>query len=369
MDGLENFTFKVVDNDEGNKIEDVGFSFEQPNDEITTESSEQESIESIEDESQEQVINNQEVHEDEEQSEEVDSNLILGYLRDKLGLDIDDLNNLTKKEENSLPEDVKAYLKYREDTGRSFQDFLETQKDWSSENEDVLLRKYISEKNPYFDEDDINAEIEDKYSYDEDFDAESDVKKKQREKKKILAEAQDFFKEKSEKYKIPLESNEDYIPLEYKEAKNKLQEIEETHDLVSQAEEKAVNYFRNKTEELFSKDFKGFEFKIDNEEFVFKPSNIEESKNSQMNIGNFIDKHLGDDGLIKDVKGYHKALNMAMNPDQVAKHFFELGKAKAIEEIAKDRKNIDTGFLKTNDGNKQTTTFRVLNPDVQQTFR
>jgi len=369
MEGLENFTFKVVDNEENDIVEDTGYLFEQPNEEVLTNENEQEATELVTEEPKEEEQVQEEEEENIPQDLEVDSEVILDYLRNNLGLDIDDLSNLTKKEENALPEDVKAYLKYREDTGRSFQDFLEVQKDWSAEKEDVLLRKYIAEKNPYFDEDDINSEIEEKYTFDEDFDSELEVKKKQREKKRLIAEAQDFFKEKSEKYKIPLESNEDYIPLEYREAKNKLQEINESQDLVSQAEEKAVNYFRNKTEELFSKDFKGFEFKIDNEEFVFKPSNVEESKNSQMNIGNFIDKHLGEDGLIKDVKGYHKALNMAMNPDQVAKHFFELGKAKAIEEIAKDRKNIDNGFSKTNDGNKQTTTFRVLNPDVQQAFR
>lgn len=347
---LENSTFKVVNHEESDFKEKQGFVFEEPIKNIDVPKT---------------VTENEVVPED----YVLDNEKVVRYLKDTLDLDIDDLSSLTKKEERELPEDIKAYLKYREDTGRSFQDFVESQKDWDSENDDVLMKKYVSEKNPFFDKDDVDSEIEEKYSFDEEYDSESDIKKITREKKRILAEAKTYLKEQNEKYKIPLESNDDYIPEEYKDAKQRLQEINETRDLVSQTEEKAVNYFREQTEELFSKDFKGFDFKIENEDLVYKPSNVEESKNSQMSIGNFIDKYIGDDGLIKDVKGYHKALNMAMNPDSVAKHFYELGKSKAIEDIAKDRKNIDSGFSKTNDSNNNTTTFRVLNPDVQQTFR
>ena len=364
MDELENFTLKVVDNEIPETEIAQSDIFTEPiaetvNEEVATEDVVEKQTQEVSSEEQQEVV----------QEYELDNEKVLNYLKDSLGLDIDDLSNLTKKEENELPEDIKAYLRYREDTGRSFQDFLESQKDWGSESEDVLLKKYIAEKNPYFDKEDIESEIADKYSFDEDFDSETDVKRITRDKKRILAEAKDFFEKQNEKYKIPLESNEDFIPLEYKEAKQQLQEINEQKDLISTTEEKAINFFSEQTNNLFSKDFKGFEFKVDNESLVYKPTNVDEVKNSQMNIGNFIDKYLGDDGLIKDVKGYHKALNMAMNPDAMAKHFFELGKAKAIEEVAKDRKNIDTGFMKTNNDSTQSTTFRVLNPDVQQTFR
>lgn len=367
MEGLENTTFKVVDNENLETVEPQGFVFEEPKGEETNVETEVTSIET----ETEPIVEEVQTEEAEIETNEIklDNQVVLSYLNDKLGLDIDDLDNLTKKEEKALPEDIQAYLKYREDTGRSFQDFLEAQKDWGNENEDVLLKKYIAEKNPYFDADDVESEIADKFTFDEDYDSETDVKKITRDKKRILAEAKEYFKEQNEKYKVPLESNDDFIPLEYKEAKQALQEINEKSELISMTEEKAVNYFKEKTDSLFSKEFKGFEFKIDNEEIVYKPTNIEEVKNSQMNIGNFIDKYLGDDGFIKDVKGYHKALNLAMNPDAMAKHFFELGKAKAIEDISKDRKNIDTGFAKAKDGNNSATTFRVLNPDVSQTFR
>ena len=60
------------------------------------------------------------------------------------------------------------------------------------------------------------------------------------------------------------------------------------------------------------------------------------------NQNNFIDKFVGEDKMtIKDASGYHKSLFTAMNADNIAKHFYEQGKADAIKDaIAKD-KNID----------------------------
>ena len=44
---------------------------------------------------------------------------------------------------------------------------------------------------------------------------------------------------------------------------------------------------------------------------------------------------------MQDAEGYHKSIFTAMNADNIAKHFYEQGKADAIKEtIAKD-KNID----------------------------
>ena len=44
---------------------------------------------------------------------------------------------------------------------------------------------------------------------------------------------------------------------------------------------------------------------------------------------------------MKDAKGYHKGLYTAMNPDAIAQHFYEQGKADAIKESVKKSKNID----------------------------
>ena len=45
--------------------------------------------------------------------------------------------------------------------------------------------------------------------------------------------------------------------------------------------------------------------------------------------------------MLKDAKGYHKSLFTAMNPDAIAKHFYEQGKADAMKESVAKSKNIN----------------------------
>ena len=42
-----------------------------------------------------------------------------------------------------------------------------------------------------------------------------------------------------------------------------------------------------------------------------------------------------------NAKGYHKSLYTAMNPDLVANHFYQQGKADAIKESMAKAKNVD----------------------------
>ena len=47
------------------------------------------------------------------------------------------------------------------------------------------------------------------------------------------------------------------------------------------------------------------------------------------------------DGEVSDARGYHKSLYTAMNADAIAKHFYEQGKADAMEDSIKNAKNVD----------------------------
>ncbi len=62
----------------------------------------------------------------------------------------------------------------------------------------------------------------------------------------------------------------------------------------------------------------------------------------QSDIGNFIGKFLGEDGTIKDTKGYHKALYAGANADKIANHFYEQGKADAIRDVVNKSNNTST---------------------------
>jgi hypothetical protein len=96
-----------------------------------------------------------------------------------------------------------------------------------------------------------------------------------------------------------------------------------------------------KTDELFSNEFKGFEFKVGDEVIVQRPSSVDSVKESQKNVMNFFSKFLDENGLIKDAEGYHKALYVAMNYESVLKNVYETAQAKAIEGEVRNSKNID----------------------------
>ena len=64
-------------------------------------------------------------------------------------------------------------------------------------------------------------------------------------------------------------------------------------------------------------------------------------KNKQVDINNFVGKFLND-GMMENAAGYHKGLFAAMNPDAIAKHFYEQGKSDAIKTSVAESKNINT---------------------------
>ena len=100
--------------------------------------------------------------------------------------------------------------------------------------------------------------------------------------------------------------------------------------------------FQQKTDSVFNKNFKGFDFNVGDKKYRFNVKDVDKVKTTQSNINNFVDKFVGEDkSTIEDTVGYHKSLFTAMNADTIAKHFYEQGKADAIKsQIAKD-KNIN----------------------------
>ena len=55
-------------------------------------------------------------------------------------------------------------------------------------------------------------------------------------------------------------------------------------------------------------------------------------------------------GEISDANGYHKSLYTAMNADAVARHFYEQGKADAMNDSIANAKNIDMSPRQSHSG-------------------
>lgn len=282
--------------------------------------------------------NNEQKVEEEELTEEK----VLSYIGKRYNKQINSFDELVaeRQESEPLPEDVAAYMKYKKETGRGFEDFLKLKKDFDSMNPDQLLREYLATTQQGLDSEDIDTLMEE-YSYDEDVDDESKVKKVKIARKKAIAEAKTFFNSQKEKYKLPLESSGLGLSDDEKQEYEAYRQYTQQAKTLQEENDRKRKWFDQKSEEVFSKDFKGFEFDINEKKIVFSPGAAAELKKAQSSPLNFINKFLDESGLIKDAAGYHRALSIAMNPDKFAKFFYEQGLSDATEDVLRKTKNIN----------------------------
>lgn len=297
--------------------------------------------------------------------EDLSEEKVLSYIGKRYNKQINSFDELmTERESNEqLPEDVAAYMKYKKETGRGFEDFIKLKKDFETMDPDNLLKEYLAITQVGLDEDDIDTLMDD-YRYDEDLDDESRIKKVKIAKKKVIAEAKRFFTEQKEKYKLPLESSGLGVSQEEKDEFEAYKQYTQQAKTMQEENDRKRKWFDQKSEEVFSKDFKGFEFNINDKKISFTPGDAAELKRAQSNPMNFINKFLDDSGLIKDATGYHKSLSIAMNPEKFAKFFYEQGLSDATEDVMRKTKNINMSERKTPEViNKGGMQIKAVNQD------
>ena len=278
----------------------------------------------------------------ETQSSELNEDDVLSFIKNRYEKDFTSVEQLFEQREKNeeLPEDVKGYFDYKKSTGRGIEDYVKLNRDFSSMDEDQLLSEYLLASGEATDSEDVEVLMDD-YSYDEDLDEERDIKKTKLAKKKAIAKAKNFFEEQKEMYKQPLESSTVGVSDE------QMQEIEEYKRYLAEADtaqeemKRKREWFTEKTDQVFQ-DFKGFDFKIGEDTFTFKPGETDRIKEQQMDYQGFVRKFIDKDtGMLSDAAGYHRALAVAMNPNKFASFFYEQGKSDATESVTRRMKNVD----------------------------
>jgi hypothetical protein len=234
----------------------------------------------------------------------------------------------------NLPENIQKVVDFMNDTGGSLEDYVRLNADYSNVNENALLKEYYKQTKPHLDAEDIDIVLED-FSYDEDIDDDREIRKKKIAFKEEVAKAKSFLEGLKEKYyeEIKLKSNVD--PSQQK-AKDFFNRYNEEQQLIKQRTES----FQNRTKQYFNEEFKGFDFNLGEKKFRYGVKDNTSVATNQSDIGNFVKKFLNEKGEVSDMKGYHKALYVANNPDKVINHFYEQGKADAIRELTAKSKNI-----------------------------
>jgi len=235
----------------------------------------------------------------------------------------------------ALPENIEKLVTFMEETGGTIEDYTRLNADYSSVDENTLLKEYYKKSKPHLNAEEIDFIMEESFHFDTDLDEERDVKKKKLAKKEEVAKAKNFLEETKKKYydEIKLRpgvTQDQQKAMDFFNRYNEQQkQAEQQHDV-----------FQKNTKELFNQDFEGFDIKVGEKRFKYNIKDVDKVAENQSNINNLVKKFLDKDGNVNDAAGYHKAIYAADNVDRIATHFYEQGKADAVKDVVNKSKNL-----------------------------
>jgi len=244
-----------------------------------------------------------------------------------------------------LPENVEDLVKFMNETGGSLEDYVRLNADYSSVDDKALLKEYYKSKKKNLTDEEISFLIEDKFAFDEELDEENEVKRKKLAFKEEVGDARDFLNGLKDKYYKEVKLGSKLLPeqreaIEFFNRYNEQQK--ETEKLASTQKER----FEQETNKVFNDEFKGFEFNVGEKKYRYNVKDVSAVREQQSDLLNVFGKYI-ENNMLTNGRDYHKSLFAAANPDAIANHFYEQGRADAIKGITAEAKNINMDARKT----------------------
>jgi len=263
-----------------------------------------------------------------------------------------------------LPENIEKLVNFMEETGGDLTDYVTLNQDYSQLDNHTLLKEYYKSTKSHLSDEEVDFVMEDNFAFDEDVDEERDIKRKKLAMKEQVAQAKLHLESVKSKYYEDIKSGSKLTGEQQEAIEFFTKHNEESEQNYERSKEQA-SIFKNKTNKVFDDKFKGFEYNVGEKKFRFNVKDAAKLKETQGDINNFIRKFLTKDNTIDDAQGYHKGLFTAMNPDQVANHFYEQGKADALKDSIAKSKNVSMDPRQSHQENVNTSGFtaRVLGND------
>ena len=239
-----------------------------------------------------------------------------------------------------VPENVQKLVEFMQETGGDINDYVRLNTNVEEMDDSEILEDYYKKTKPHLNSEEINFMLEDRFSYDEDTSDEKEIKRKKLALKEQVAEAKSYLDGQKSKYYDEIKAgskltSEQQKAVDFFNRYN--QEEEQSREVVKTQQET----FLNKTNKVFE-NFDGFEFNVGDKKIKYNVQDVDNLKNKQVDINNFVGKFLNEKNMMDDAAGYHKGLFTAMNPDAIAKHFYEQGKTDAVKQSVAQSKNINT---------------------------
>ena len=256
---------------------------------------------------------------------------------------------VAKTPELELPENIEKVVNFMNETGGTIEDYVRLNADYSEVDEATLLREYYKQTKSHLTDDEISFLIEDNYAVDEDMDDEKAVKRKTLAYKEAVNDARKHLEGLKDKYYEEVKLGSKLLP-EQQKAIEFFNRYNTEQEQAEKLQSKQKTHFNKLTNEVFNNNFKGFEFKVGDKRYRYNVKDAAKVKDSQQNVIDVFSEDITSDNMLTNAAGYHKSLFAAKNPDAIATHFYEQGKADAVKEITSKSKNINMDPRKSNPG-------------------
>ena len=240
----------------------------------------------------------------------------------------------------TLPENIQKLVDFMEETGGDLNDYVQLNQNYDELDNLTALETYYKKTKPHLSNEEVQFMMDDQFAYNEEVDEERDIKRKKLAMKEQVAEAKSYLDSLKSKYYEDIKAG-GKLTKEQQEAIEFFSKYNEELEANQKIIDAQVETFNNKTDNVFNDKFKGFEYNVGDKKFRFNVNNVDKVKETQSDINNFVKKFLNKENVMEDAAGYHKSLFTAMNPDAVAKHFYEQGRADALKDSIAKSKNID----------------------------
>ena len=245
-----------------------------------------------------------------------------------------------------LPENIQKLVDFMEDTGGDIHDYVRLNVNVDDLDNDDALAEYYKQTKPHLTSEERDFLMEEKFKFNEELDDEKDIKRKKIALKEQVAEAKAYLDGQKSKYYEEIKAgskltSEQQKAIDFFNRYNKESKQQEERNNAAKAA------FTQRTNNVFNKDFKGFDYNVGDKKYRFNVKDANKIKETQSDINNFIGKFTDEKGIMTDANAYHKSLFTANNADAIAQHFYEQGKADATKDrIARD-KNINVNARQT----------------------
>ncbi len=277
----------------------------------------------------------------EEEAKEVEEKV------EELQEEVEDAIEEAQETAQPLPENIQKVVDFMNETGGSLEDYVRLNADYSNVDDNTLLTEYYKQTKPHLSYDEIQFLMEDEFDFDEEVDEPKFIKRKKLAHKEAVAQAKNHLEGLKSKYYEEVKLGSELAPEQQKAVEffNRYNNEQKQADELLQ---KQTKHFEQETNKLFNKDFKGFNFNVGEKKYRFNVKDA--SKVKTQNLSNVFDKYVDQNNLLTNGSDFHKALFAASNPDSIANHFYQQGKADAVKQITADAKNINMNPRKTSDG-------------------